>query len=177
MNQDYSAKDLHRYIMGEIPAMGTPKTEWRITLERRMHEDEQKPRPIVTQPQIEKRRVRSKDGVSRAFTGAPCTACGRPLRNDAVGTIHERCARKREHCDCGGVLKINWPHPVCGGCIRAAQRETTLVGKRICAEPGCGRILNKNNTLPKCLKHAAKLRAAMNTKRKREKRAEMRLAA
>jgi|SRR6185312_2239634 len=177
MERDYTERDLQRYLRGDIPAMGAPKTPWRLDFERRNAEEAQKPREIVTHPQIEKRRMRSKDGVSRACSGPPCTVCGRPTREGTVKGMHERCARKREHCPCGTVLKVTNPYPTCGKCRAKEARLKSLVGKRICTEPGCGRILNKNNTLPKCLRHAAELRSAMNTERKRQQRAHLRMAA
>jgi len=43
MSLDYSERDLQRYLRGEIPAMGTPKTQWRIDFERRNAEEKHKP--------------------------------------------------------------------------------------------------------------------------------------
>lgn len=176
MSQDYSEKDLHLFVRGELRTDGW-KSDWRKEFERRHAEDAAKPRPIVRATQIAKRRIRSKDGISRAFSGAPCMACGRPMRADVAGPVHERCARLRPKCPCGKTLKINWPHSICGTCYRAAERERMLAGKRVCAEAGCGRILQKNNTYPKCRKHADKLRNARNAQRKREAKMAMKEAA
>lgn len=176
MSQDYTERDLHLFCRGDIRTDGW-ESEWKKDFRRRMAEEAAKPRPIVTAVHIQARRIRSKTGEARSFSGPPCTLCGKRMRDDAKAPIHERCGRIRPKCVCGKTLILGWPHPVCGTCYRAAEREKALAGKRICAEPGCGKILQANNSYPKCREHSLKLRNARNAQRNREKLKALREAA
>lgn len=164
------AQQLHKFVIGELRT-DSWKSDWRKEFERRSAEEKHKPAPMVAAPQIKARQRKAVPLAKR------CECCKKIMRAGTASDLCQPCRRRREHCDCGKVLKRTWPHPICALCLKTAEREVRTVHMRKCAEPGCDRILNRNNTLPKCLRHAAELRSAMNTERARQKRRLLRMAA